>query len=448
MIVSKDLNDADATIHILVSLASLYKLTDELEKSLELYFEALKLLEKTDELMTKLTVYSNLGGFYKATGNLDSTKVYFDKANVLIEELDSDYKRSFILFNYSDYYYLKGNYPQATLYGEKALRLSEKIKNKRAEFVTLNILVKIYEEIGNFDKLAIYQKRIIEYLFEQKDELNEQINELETVRYKLDRQSIISENEKTKSELELEQKNNERKYFYIILLCLFIMLLTFSLIVYFRLRTTRAHNKVITKQSEERKLLLQEVHHRVKNNFQIVSSMLRLQSYGFENEELRQNFEEAVNRINAMAIVHNVIYRQEKFKDIDAKDYLERLVENLHKTGESRIVITIDSEEIPFKIETLINFGIALNELITNSFKHAFNKDSVNPKINIALRRVEGKTFELIYKDNGVGLSEEDYNSSFGMELIDTIFSNYDGEVVYGSENEWNTAIIISFKED
>lgn len=445
---SKSTDDVNASIHLLLSLAVMHKRSDSLEKALDLYLEALELSKRSDEELTRALVYSNLGEFYKNTDELDKAKIFFDKASEIIEKEDSDYKRSYMWLNYSDYYFLRGDYQQAVVFGEKALHLSEEIKNKRAEYITLNILLKIYDKLDDPEKLSIYQKRVIEHLNEDKDQLNEQINELETVRFKLDKQNLIAENDKVKSDLELEQKNKERKYFYVILLFLFIMLLTFSLIVYFRLRTTRAHNKVISKQSEERKLLLQEVHHRVKNNFQIVSSMLRLQSYSFDNEELRQNFEEAVNRINAMAIVHNVIYRQEKFKDIDAKNYLERLVENLHKTGDSRIVIDIESEEIPFKIETLINLGIALNELITNSFKHAFDESIINPKIKISLHRLDNQVFELRYRDNGVGFTEENSTSSFGMELIDTIISNYEGSVVYGSENEWNTSILIAFKEE
>src|SRR5690554_3032687 len=185
--------------------------------------------------------------------------------------------------------------------------------------------------------------------------------------------------------LEQEKRRKIRYYYYTAAIVLFILLAIFLFIFYYRFKTTKEQNKIITKQSEERKLLLQEVHHRVKNNFQIVSSMLRLQSYNFEDEELRKNFNEAVNRINAMAIVHDIIYRQEKFKDIDAANYLERVVQALHKTGDKRINIEVDAEHIPFRIETLINLGIALNELITNSFKHAFDEETVNPTIKISL---------------------------------------------------------------
>ncbi|WP_107040208.1 histidine kinase dimerization/phosphoacceptor domain -containing protein [Brumimicrobium mesophilum] len=444
---SKNTDDIESSIHLYVALAVMYKKADDLEKTAEMYKEALRLAELTNVGLVRANVYSNLAEFYKNSGKLDQAKLYFDKANEIIEESDSDYKRSFLWLNYSDYYYLKEEYQQAVIYGEKALHLCEEIKNRRGEFITLNILLKIYEKIGNTDKLALYQKRVIAHLFEHKDELNAQINELETVRFKLDKQNLIIENEKIKSQFEKEQKEKEQNYIYIILFCVFAILKTIALVLYIRLRAIRKLNKYITKQSEERKLLLKEVHHRVKNNFQIVSSMLRLQSYGFENEILRQNFEEAVSRINAMAIVHNVIYRQEKFKDIDAKSYLEQLVDNLNKTGDSRIVVSIQSEEVPFKIETLINLGIALNELITNSFKHAFTDQMDQPKINISLRTIADKTYEIVYKDNGVGIDKQDYQANFGMDLIDTIISNFDGDVSITTMENWNTVIKITFKE-
>ncbi|WP_146194207.1 tetratricopeptide repeat-containing sensor histidine kinase [Brumimicrobium oceani] len=445
--VSKGSKDLDGTIHLLLPIAFIHKQNGEYDKALSFYLEALSLSKTNNDEMTEASVYSNLGEFYKNTGELDSAKFYIDKARVIIERNDSDYKKSYLWLNYSDYYFLKKDYEQAILYGEKALELSEQIKNSRAEYITLNILVKIYNELGDTDKIAEYQKRIIAHLFEHKDQLNKQINELETVRFKLDKQTILAENEQGKMQLQLEKENQRRNYIYIFASSMFALLLTFSFIVYLRLRTTRVYNKKILQQSEERKMLLQEVHHRVKNNFQIVSSMLRLQSYGFENEILRQNFDEAVTRINAMAIVHNVIYRQEKFSEIDAKNYLEKLVESIHKSGNNKIDITIDSEEIPFKIETLINLGIALNELITNSFKHAFNEEITDPKIKISLRKVGEKSFELIYRDNGIGYNQEEFKSNFGMELIETIITNFDGEVSYLAEEEWNTVIKIAFSE-
>ncbi|PWH84857.1 histidine kinase dimerization/phosphoacceptor domain -containing protein [Brumimicrobium oceani] len=445
---SRDSDNVDATVYLLVSIATMNKRQGKLDEALELFLEALSLSEFTHDDLTRINVYSNLAQFYKNTGELDKAKVYFDRTAEMIEKTDSDYDRSYLWLNLTDYYFLKGEYQTSIAYGQKALDLSRKIKNRRAEYVTLNILLKVYEEINDTENLAFHQEKVIDFLNEHKEQLNDQLNELETVRYKLDKQSLIAENEQIKLELKTAEEGERRSYIYMLLAGLFILLLIFALIIVFRLRTVRKHNKIITKQSEERKLLLQEVHHRVKNNFQIVSSMLRLQSHGFENEVLRQNFEEAVNRINAMAIVHDVIYRQEKFKDIDAKNYLERLVENLNKTGTTPIKIAIDSEKIPFKVETLINLGIALNELITNSFKHAFTEDITDPKIKISLHRVEQNFFELVYRDNGVGFIKEYYETSFGMELIETIISNYDGILKHNSEKDWNTVISFTFKEE
>src|SRR5690554_6492231 len=275
----------------------------------------------------------------------------------------------------------------------------------------------------------------------------DQVAQQELIRLKLENDRFLAETELAKQTIAIEKKNQRQSILYILLGVLFVLLLVALFIIYLRLRSSRERNKYITRQSEERKLLLKEVHHRVKNNFQIVSSMLRLQSYNFDNEELRLNFEEAVNRINAMAIVHDVIYRQEKFRDINSKTYLEKLIQTLHKTGESRILINVESEEIPFKIETLINLGIAINELITNSFKHAFKLGDEQPKIHISLHTIAEKTYELNYKDNGVGLSKDSYSSNFGMDLIETIIDNYEGTVQIVEDKDWSTAIKITFKE-
>src|SRR5690554_1693572 len=129
------------------------------------------------------------------------------------------------------------------------------------------------------------------------------------------------------------------------------------------------------------------------------------------------------------------------------KTSIEKLIEQLKNTGDHRVLFEVDSEEIPFKIETLINLGIALNEMITNSFKHAFNQDNIQPKIFISFHAIGEKEYEINYKDNGIGISKETYTSNFGMDLIETIFENYEGEIKLVEDQEWNTSIKITFKE-
>lgn len=448
LIVAQKLGDSDVLSSVLNSIAGLTKAMGDQEGALEMYREALSVSKNAKNEMKSALILNNLGVIYKEMGELEEAKIYFDRAYKITVDNNSSFGKVFTMVNLGEYYLLTKNYDKAFKLTNEAFEISSKTANDEGKYKAVNVLVKIFEEQRLWEKMAYYQKILIDYKDKREKQVTEQISQHETIRFKIEKESFISENQEVESKYKLEKETQRLNFIYIIFSIVLVVLITFSSIFYFRLKVSREKNKNITKQSEERKMLLQEVHHRVKNNFQIVSSMLRLQSYKFHNEELRENFEEAVNRINAMAIVHDVIYRQEKFSDIDAKTYLERLVKNLHKTGDCNIMISIDSEEIPFKIETLINLGIALNELITNSFKHAFKDGIAQPKIKISLHVLANKTFELKYKDNGIGLSEGSYTSNFGMELIETIFANFEGEITLAPEKNWNTVIVIIFKEE
>lgn len=373
---------------------------------------------------------------------------YLRRALNILNESNFEFGKTYVLTNMAKYYILRSENKLAQEKLDEAIKLAIKTDNPEGEFNALKVQLKIYEQTQDQAKIAEVLNKQLDYYKLLNKNLRDQLNRNTTVKYKLEKEKYKNEYKVFRRQLEIEKERDILSIYYTTAIIFIILLVAFLLFIIVRLNSSNKKNKIITKQSEERKLLLQEVHHRVKNNFQIVSSMLRLQSYNLDNEVLRQNFEEAVNRINAMAIVHDVIYRQEKFKDIDSKRYLEKLIKSLRKSGDSRILITIDSEEIPFKIETLINIGIALNELITNSFKHAFNHEIAQPKIEISLREIGDKTYELVYKDNGVGISKGAYESSFGMELIETIISNFEGEVTYAPTNNWSTLFKITFKED
>lgn len=447
LFVGRKLKNPDVLSGILNSIAGLKKEMGDQEEALEMYNEALIISETAEDKIKYALLLNNLGVIHKDLGNLESAKDYFERAYKITVSHNSYYGKVFTLVNLGDYYFLSGDYNKAYELTQEALDISEEKVIDEGKYKAIIELIKIFEGQEDWKKTAYYQSILIKHKEKIRQQTIAQISQQETIRFKLERERFIAQNREDKERLMREKEHQRLNFLYIIFSVLFVMLLTFSMIVYFRLRSSREMNREITKQSEERKLLLQEVHHRVKNNFQLVSSMLRLQSYSFNNEVLSRNFEEAINRINAMAIVHDVIYRQEKFSDIDAKTYLEKLVKNLHRTGDNRIIISIHSEEIPFRIETLINLGIALNELITNSFKHAFNDQMEQPAIEISLSTIKEKTYEIIYKDNGVGIDKESSNSSFGMELIETIISNFEGEVLIIEDEEWKTLIKITFKE-
>ena len=177
-------------------------------------------------------------------------------------------------------------------------------------------------------------------------------------------------------------------------------------------------NKKIVTQHKNLEILLKEIHHRVRNNLQIISSLMSLERNRIENKEVVKILNKSRRRVEAIALIHQKLYQDEMFNRVNFKAYLEELV-GIQQEMNSNVKCDVNSEEIVLNLDTAVPFGLIISELITNSFKHAF--DGIEkPTLNVLFSTV-GNTFELIVRDNGVGLSEEfDLNQegSLGLEII------------------------------
>ncbi len=194
-------------------------------------------------------------------------------------------------------------------------------------------------------------------------------------------------------------------------------------------------NRLVQAQNEEKTIMLKEIHHRVKNNLQVITSLLRLQSREIDDEKTKAQFQDAVQRIIAMSLIHEKMYQNENLSKIDLKDYLDTLAIDLIKTYADNIHVTLD---ISSKLDrlgnnTLVPVALIFNELISNSLKHAF-QDRDQGKITVELFPREKNMFELMYKDDGIW-SEPSKEGSFGLELIETLTEQLDGKVTRTNEN-------------
>ncbi len=189
---------------------------------------------------------------------------------------------------------------------------------------------------------------------------------------------------------------------------------------------------------KEKDLLLQEVHHRIKNNMTIISSILSLQAQTVENSDAENSLLEAKNRIKSMLIIYDKLYRSGTYSSIDAKSYLHNLISDLAYTY-SRKGVQIEEhlEPITIDVKTVIPVGIIINELITNALKYAF-PDSNNGTIEIVLKKTEGNTNLITVKDNGTGLpSQIDIHraNTFGFMLINSLIDQINGTIEVRSNN-------------
>lgn len=209
----------------------------------------------------------------------------------------------------------------------------------------------------------------------------------------------------------------------------------------------KAEQKIL-KSLEEKSILLKEVHHRVKNNLQIISSLLNLQSRFIKDKESQLMFNETKNRIKAIALVHEKLYKSSDVQYVNLKEYVVSIVDLLKDSFESTVEIKLDVSALQknkFKIDKSISFGLIINELISNSLKYAFreNEDGI---IDIKVSEKNG-VYTTVVKDNGKGLPSNfsiETSNSLGFEIITTLIEQLDGSI--DLINNSGTSVTIKFK--
>ncbi len=207
-------------------------------------------------------------------------------------------------------------------------------------------------------------------------------------------------------------------------------------------------DELIRAALKERETLLKEIHHRVKNNMQVVSSLLSLQAAQATERETIETLNESQRQIRSMALIHEKLYRSGSLAEIDFGDYVESLVGELlrmYNVAEGAITINADIENVQLGVDTAIPCALIINELVSNSLKHAF-PDGRTGDVTVALQRANG-AYTLTVADNGVGFPPNvDFRAtdSLGMQLVVTLVNQLDGTITL--DRTKGTTFIITFK--
>jgi two-component sensor histidine kinase len=187
---------------------------------------------------------------------------------------------------------------------------------------------------------------------------------------------------------------------------------------------------------EQRELLIKEIHHRVRNNLQTISGLLQLQKGTLKDEQLLAVLNEGQSRINSIALIHQSLYQTDDLVSIDFKPFLAELANKISELFDSykrEFVLDIEMDDIQFDVDTSIPLGLILNELLTNSLKYAFDANGL-VHVSIAIRETAPLNFELIYSDNGPGISEHiniENPSTLGLRLIKGLAGQLRGKIDY-----------------
>ncbi|MCZ3372191.1 CHASE4 domain-containing protein [Methanobacterium veterum] len=201
---------------------------------------------------------------------------------------------------------------------------------------------------------------------------------------------------------------------------------------------------------KEKEVLLREIHHRVKNNLQIISTLLQLQADEITDHNTLENYRESENRIQSIALIHEKMYQSRDISNIDFTSYIKSLINDLmysYDADSRNIKSVIDTGNFLFSIETVQPLGLIVNEIISNSLKYAF-KDKNEGTILVKLQKMHSNNFKLTVSDNGMGFPENiDFRntSSLGLQLVNELVKQLEGNIELNIDN--GTEFVIVFKE-
>ncbi|UTB32928.1 MAG: ATP-binding protein [Methanobacterium sp. ERen5] len=222
------------------------------------------------------------------------------------------------------------------------------------------------------------------------------------------------------------------------------------LITFSNISVRKKAEESIQKSLEEKEMLLKEIHHRVKNNLMVISSLLSLQSRYIKDEVSKNIFKESQNRARSMALIHELLYQSTDLKRIDFGKFINTLTGELYRiyiSNQNLIKLNVDVKSVMVDINTAIPLGLIVNELVSNSMKHAF-PDGRNGNIEIKFCSADDN-YTLVVEDDGVGFPEDidlDNTDSLGLRIVNSLTEQIDGELLLDKTS--GSKFIIKFKEE
>jgi len=408
---------------------------EEYDSSIYYLNVSLDQLIESKRLLLIGTSYRYLGYSYQGLGDFDSSFRYYQKA------LDTDLQYNYPIGISSDYigmaelFQLQGKVDSALYYAELAYSNFKGNTDHELESDISKVLAALYKIKNRSEESNKFyiQYCKIQDTIRQEAKVLAKIVEVELERLENIEYELLTVKEQ---EVALKKEKENQKYIIISLTVLASIVLVLLAIVSATSRRNKVLNETLNKQKEQikkeleiKESLLAEIHHRVKNNLQLVSSMINLQSQYISDTKAKKLLSECRNRIVSMSLIHEGLYPSKNQRSFDV--YLMELIQKLkdaYESNENNIEIETKIEDIALSIDESVPIGLIIHEVVTNALKHAF-PNNYNGVIKISLKKI-GQNFELIISDNGVGLTKGINQESFGLMLIKTMAAQMEATLV------------------
>jgi len=352
-------------------------------------------------------------------------------------------------FEYVGHTYLKMDQMERAIYFLKKSEQYRLIHEPGKNWRTYNGLAEIYDRLGQDQVSREYleKSKKLSKIQNTKKMLGEIKNDLAFNEREGTIAILSSENIATKSALNRSRKQNTFYLIVTILSSIIAGLLYFLLIQRNRLnKEIVSKNEVISKNLEEKEYLVKEIHHRVKNNLQVISSLLSLQSRTLEDQYAKDALQESQSRVLSISLIHQNLYKQDETSMLDLKVYLSNLSQQLFNTynlDHDRIKLKLEIDEVQIDVTHLVPLGLIVNELITNSIKYAFT-DRPHGTIKVSCKLIDN-LLRLNVEDDGIGNTPILHTDGFGNRMIDVLAKRIDAKIIKNNNNGTSVDIIMPY---
>lgn len=415
----------DREARVLSNLAINYDIQKLHAKALETFKDAIVRADSVkDGLSLKASLWLNMAISLKNNKEYGASLAAYQKAKQIGDSMGSDIVKCYVTGNMANLYFEMQQLPVSEAMALNALQMTAAIPEELDALKTdmYTLLKKIYEQEQKYKEAYTYST----LLTNLKDSM---FNREKSLQLK-DMQEKYDADNKDKQIVTQQVQIDYNKKLNIILGGVGFAILLIAGFIYYNLRKTARLNRTVSlqrdelaKQSESLSVMMKELHHRVKNNLQIVSSLLNLQSMRLTDEGAISAVQESKQRVQAMSLIHQRLYKTNDITRINMREYIKELADFLATSygyGPDNFTLELNTEEEWVDIDKALPLGLILNELLTNAFKYAFTGIE-HPTLKINFKKAGGN-FTLEIKDNGKGIKPGEWddkrNTSFGRQLV------------------------------
>jgi two-component sensor histidine kinase len=419
---------------------NVYIAMEDNKQSLFYYDKAVELIADAQLPQMDLASLTNSrGNALKHLGRYEEALKDYNTALSICQKLNLSYGIAAGIANLGEVNLRMGNYEKALGFQLETVRMQEKnndLANLRENYKHVS---DIYEHLGNYKLSLEYNKKALalgDSLFyaESDETMAKMLTQYET--------------EKKEATIATQQTKLSQQRLVQWLGIGLVAILAGSLFFGYRSYRNRTRiNRLLAARNAENELLLKEIHHRVKNNLQVVSGLLTLQSAQIDDPHTKAAMQESRNRVLSIGIVHQKLYQGTSLGAIEMKDYFLNLSESILDSfgAEKRVTIECAMEKLDLDIDTAVPLGLIVNELLTNTLKYAFPKGQ-DGKVLIRLEKSKDGLLHLEVSDNGVGKSGITQGTGFGAQLLSLLTQQLSGSMREEIKN--GTSIFFDFKMD